>query len=110
VINCQTIPQLKCRLIAGGANDQLLTDAAGDELHRKRILYAPDYIINAGGLILTAAEFGRNLSREWALRKTEDIHQTMARVIETSKRLNIPTSRAADRLAEDRLASVHISA
>jgi leucine dehydrogenase len=110
VINCHTIPRLKCRIIAGGANDQLLTDAAGDELHRRRILYAPDYIVNAGGLILAAAEFGGKPSPEWALKKTENIHDTMARIIETSKRLNIPASRAADLLAEDRLASVHAAA
>lgn len=110
VINCHTIPRLKCRIIAGGANDQLLTDAAGEELRRRRILYAPDYIVNAGGLILAAAEFGGKLSPEWALKKTENIYNTMARVIETSKRLNIPTSRAADLLAEDRLATVHAAA
>jgi leucine dehydrogenase len=110
VINSHTIPRLKCRIIAGGANDQLVTDEAGDELHRRGILYAPDYIVNAGGLILTAAEFGRKLGPEWALRKTEHINHTMARVIEMSKRLNIPTSRAADLLAEDKLASVHAAA
>jgi leucine dehydrogenase len=110
VINGDTIPRLKCRIIAGGANDQLLTDVDGDELHRRGILYAPDYIVNAGGLILTAAEFGAKLSLEWALRKNENIHDTMVRVIETSKRLNIPTSRAADLLAEERLATVHAAA
>ena len=51
IINPETIPQLRCRGIAGCANNQLLTDQDADELKRRGILYAPDFVINAGGLI-----------------------------------------------------------
>jgi leucine dehydrogenase len=106
VLNDDTIPRLKCRIVAGGANNQLLNDAHGLELHRRRILYAPDYIINAGGIINVAAEIGALYNPERAREKTERIYETMGRVIDLSKREEIPTSQAGDRLAEERLASV----
>lgn len=106
VLNQDTIPRLKCRVVAGGANNQLLDDAAGLELYRRGILYAPDYIINAGGVINVSAEIGMPYNPDRAREKTERIYETMGRVIEASKREEIPTSQAADRLAEERLASV----
>ena len=56
IINPETIPQLRCRAIAGCANNQLLTDQDADELKRRGILYAPDFVINAGGLINVSSE------------------------------------------------------
>jgi len=105
-INGDTVPRLKCRVVAGAANNQLLADEDGEELHRRGILYAPDYIINAGGIINAAAEIGMHYSRDAAREKTERIYEIMGRVIQVSKTEEIPTARAADRLAEERLASV----
>ena len=106
VINGSTIPRLTCSIVAGGANNQLLSDADGEELHRRGILYAPDYVVNAGGIINVSAEVGMAYNPDLAREKTERIYEIMERVIHTSKREEIPTFLAADRLAEDRLASV----
>ena len=107
VLNPQTIPQLKCRVVAGGANNQLLSDADGEALHRRSILYAPDYIVNAGGVINVEAEMGdAGYSAERAREKTERIHEIMGNVIRTSETQEISTAAAAARLAEERLESV----
>jgi leucine dehydrogenase len=106
VLNRDTIPRLRCRVVAGGANNQLASDADGEELHRRGILYAPDYVINAGGIINIAAEIGMPYRPERAIEKTQHIYDIMQRVIDISKREEIPTAQAADRLAEERLASV----
>ena len=106
VLNSETIPRLRCRMVAGGANNQLRTDADGVKLYRRGILYAPDYIINAGGLINISAEIGMSYNPEWAREKTEHIYETMGQIIASSKREEMPTSQVADRLAEERVASV----
>ena len=106
VLNSDTIPRLKCRVVAGGANNQLLTDADGEELDRRGIVYAPDYIVNSGGIINVEAELGGHYSPERAREKTERIYEITGRVIDMARREEIPTYRGADRLAEERLASV----
>ena len=106
VLNSRTIPRLKARIVAGGANNQLLTDADGEDLHHRGILYAPDYLINAGGIINASAEIGSPYSEERAREKTERIYEIMSRVIDTSHREEVPTSLAADRLARERIAAV----
>ena len=107
ILNAETIPQLRCRVVAGGANNQLLTDDDGEELHRRGILYAPDYIVNAGGIINVEAEMGdAGYSPERAREKTERIHEIMGSVIKTSQAGEVSTATAAARLAEDRLDSV----
>jgi leucine dehydrogenase len=107
VLNTETIPQLKCRVVAGGANNQLLSEDDGEELHRRGILYAPDYIVNAGGVINVEAEMGdAGYSLERAREKTQRIHEIMGSVIRTSQTEEISTAAAAARLAEERLDSV----
>ena len=106
VLNGDTIPRLKCRVVAGGANNQLMDDSWGAELQLREILYAPDYVINSGGIINVEAEIGSAYNADRARERTERIYETVARVIEISKREEIPTSQAADRLAQERLASV----
>lgn len=105
-LNGDTIPRLKCRVVAGAANNQLLADEDGVELHRRRILYAPDYIINAGGIINAAAEVGMPYNPDRAREQTERIYDTIGRVIQVSKSEELPTAQAADRLAEKRLSAV----
>lgn len=105
VINRDTIPRLSCRIVAGAANNQLATAADGDELHRLGILYAPDFVINAGGIINLSAEVGAAYDPAVARAKTERIYGVVERVIEASRREGMPTTWAANRLAEERLAA-----
>ena len=105
-LNRDTIPRLQARVVAGGANNQLQTDEDGEELLQRGILYAPDYVINAGGIINLSAEIGSPYNADRAREKTERIYELMGRVIQVSRREEISTARAADRIAEERLASV----
>ncbi|MGN9864801.1 branched-chain amino acid dehydrogenase [Bacillus swezeyi] len=101
-INDDTIPQLKAKVIAGAANNQLKETRHGDRIHDMGIVYAPDYVINAGGVINVADElYGYNSER--ALKKVEGIYGNIERVLEISKRDRIPAYLAADRLAEERI-------
>lgn len=102
VLNDLTIPKLKTRVIAGSANNQLKEDRHGDMLHSLGIIYAPDYVINAGGVINVADElYGYNRKR--ALKKVETIYSNIEKVLEISAREQIPAYIAADRLAEERI-------
>ena len=105
VLNDRTIPRLKARIVAGAANNQLAEERHGDELHRRGILYAPDYVINAGGLIQVAEEFPV-FSRERALKRAAAIYDALKRIFAISIRDGIPTYRAADVMVEERLAEV----
>lgn len=102
IINDETIPQLKAKVIAGSANNQLKDTMHGDKIHDMGIIYAPDYVINAGGVINVADEMN-GYNKERALKKVETIYDNIAKVIEISKRDNIPTYVAADRMAEERI-------
>ncbi|MGM0846097.1 MAG: branched-chain amino acid dehydrogenase [Bacillota bacterium] len=102
VVNDETIPQIKAKVIAGAANNQLKDTAHGDTIHEMGIVYAPDYVINAGGVINVADElYGYN--RERAMKKVEQVYNNVERVIEIAKRDKIPTYLAADRMAEERI-------
>jgi leucine dehydrogenase len=107
-INDDTIPQLKARVIAGSANNQLKDTRHGDIIHEMGIVYAPDYVINAGGVINVADElYGYNQER--AMKKVEQLYATIEKVIEISKRDGIPTYVAADRMAEERIERIRNS-
>lgn len=108
VINDVTINKIKAKVIAGAANNQLKEDIHGDQIHEKGIIYAPDYVINAGGVINVADEL-KGYNRERALKKVEGVYDTIERVIEIAKRDNIPTYKAADRMAEERIARMRNS-
>jgi leucine dehydrogenase len=89
-------------IVAGGANNQLLEERHGDALQAKGILYAPDYVANAGGVINVYGEVvGWDAQR--ALDKADDIYDTILRVFDIAEAKRIPTYEAADRLAELRL-------
>ena len=105
VINDKTLPQLKVEIVAGAANNQLLEERHGDELERRNILYAPDFVANAGGVINVYSELaGWDSAR--ALRKADEIYDTVLMVFQIAKQDRVPTYVAADRLAERRLKSV----
>jgi leucine dehydrogenase len=103
VVNDQTLAQFKVKIIAGGANNVLAEPRHGDALEKQGILYAPDYVINAGGLINVNSEL-ENWSAERAHRKAGEIYDTMLRVFALAKEEGLPTYQAADRLAERRIA------
>lgn len=107
-INDDTISRLKAKVVAGSANNQLKSTEHGHILFEKGIVYAPDYVINAGGVINVADELnGYNQSR--AMKKVEGIYDSLLKVFEISRRDNIPTYLAADRMAEERIESVRKS-
>jgi leucine dehydrogenase len=105
IVNDTTLPRLTCEIVAGGANNQLAEERHGDELERRGISYAPDYVINGGGLINVNAELN-GWSAERARNKAGEIYDTILRVFEIAGDERIPTYRAADRLAEQRIAAV----
>jgi leucine dehydrogenase len=103
----ETIPHLRCRIIGGGANNQLLTDEDGDALHARGILYAPDFAINAGGLINVADELGSGgYRRDRAKAKTETIYTTLKTIFSEAKQRNVPPHRLAITLAQERIQAV----
>ncbi len=106
IVNDDTIPQLKCKAIVGSANNQLLDmDRHGKMLHEKGILYAPDYLVNAGGLIQVADEL-KGYVPERVLAKTNSIYEMLLQVYKLSSEQDIPTWLAADRLVEERIERV----
>ena len=105
VINDDTLARLNCRIVAGAANNQLTEPRHGDELHKRGILYAPDYVINAGGLIQVADEL-MGYNRDRAFRKTAGIYDLLLQIFAISRKDEIPTYLAADRLAERRIAKI----
>lgn len=107
VLNDDTIPRLRCRIVAGAANNQLDEENRhGEMLQEKGILYAPDFVINAGGLINVYNELMGDYSQERALRMTRGIYLNLTRVFEIAKKDGITTADAADRVAEERIATV----
>ena len=101
VINDQTIPGLKCPIIAGAANNLLLEPRHGKVLADRDILYAPDYVINAGGIVNVSVEFNPGgYDEKVALSRIERIPQALKELWTISKEERIPPSDAADRLAE----------
>lgn len=103
IINDETIPQLKAKVVAGAANNQLKEPRHGDKLNELGIVYAPDYVINSGGVMNVADELN-GYNRERAMKRVEGIYDTITRIFEISKTEGIASYAAADRLAEDRIA------
>lgn len=102
IINDRTISQLKAEIVCGAANNQLLEERHGDALEARGILYAPDYVANAGGVLSGGADlFG--WSPEKVRAEVLAIYDTMLSIVEIAKVEGIPTYKAADRLAECRL-------
>src|SRR5690606_26242626 len=104
-VNEETVPRLKSKVICGSANNQLANDAIGDEVQKRGILYAPDYAVNAGGVMNVSLEID-GYNRERAMRMMRTIYHNLGRIFEISERDGIPTYKAADRLAEERIAAV----
>ena len=105
IVNDATLPKFKCEIIAGAANNQLAEERHGVALLEKNILYAPDYVINAGGVINVYGEL-QHWSSERSHRKAGEIYDTLEELYELAREEGIPTNKAADRLAERRINQV----
>jgi leucine dehydrogenase len=104
-VNEATLDRLKCKIICGAANNQLASNEIGDEVQRRGILYAPDYAVNAGGLMNVSLEID-GYNRERAMRMLRTIYFNLGRIFEISARDSIPTYMAADRMAEERITAI----
>ena len=104
-ISLDVLPRLKARIICGTANNQLANPEVGDELHARGILYAPDYAVNAGGVMNVSLEID-GYNRERAMRMMRTIYHNLGRIYEISGRDGVPTYMAADRLAEERIGAI----
>jgi len=108
IINPQTIPRLKCKVIAGAANNQLATEKDGEELLKKEILYAPDYAINAGGVINISHE-REGYSHDRAYAHVAKIYDTIKNILEVSARERLPTNMVANKIAENRVQEAELA-
>ena len=102
IINDQTIPELKVRIVAGAANNQLFEERHGAMLRERDILYAPDYVANAGGILNGCIEL-LGWNPEHASRKVDEIYDTVLQIFKSAQADGLTTNAAADRLAEERL-------
>jgi leucine dehydrogenase len=104
-VNDETIPQLKCKIVAGAANNQLKEDRHGQILKEKGVIYAPDYLINAGGLMNVSIEF-EGWADSKSRRMIDTIYDKTLDVFRISDEQNIPVNKAADVMAEKRIESI----
>lgn len=105
-INDDTLSRLKCSIICGAANNQLANESVhGQAVLDQGIIYAPDFALNAGGVINVYAEVAGK-SSEWALQKAEDIYDTIYNIVDRSEKENIPAYAIANKMAEERIAAI----
>lgn len=102
-VNLQTLPRLTAKIIAGAANNQLSTPDMGDALMGRGILYAPDYVINAGGIINIASEFADAAQGPWVESKLKDLEASLSEIFRQSDRLSKSPGAIADAMARKRI-------
>jgi leucine dehydrogenase len=100
ILTEQSIPQIKAKVVAGGANNQLATRADGARLHDRGILYAPDYVINAGGIINVGLEYLGQGNMAEVQSRVDKIPERLIEVWDESDRTGDPESEVADRIAQ----------
>ena len=100
ILNPETIPVLKCKAVAGGSNNQILDDASGLALKARGIFYAPDFVINGGGVINAAAEVDGPYNKEAVLEKVDKIYDSIEHILTESKKTGEPEGVIATRYAE----------
>jgi len=102
-INDSTLERLKCSIIAGAANNQLESEEKhGQKVMQKGILYAPDYAINAGGVINCYAEL-KELPAQWGIQKADEIYQTITKILQRAANEQTPSYKIANTIAEERI-------
>lgn len=105
ILNDFTVPRLKCKVIAGAANNQLAEEKHGDMLEERGIAYAPDFVVNAGGIINVYEEL-KGYNKDRALTRAGNIYNTIKTIFAIARRDKIPTYVAANKMAEERIAAV----
>lgn len=100
IINPQTIPMLNCKAVAGGANNQILDNESGIALKARGIFYAPDFVINGGGVINAAAEVDGPYNKEEVLKKVDNIYNSIEHILTESKATGEPEGVIATKYAE----------
>jgi leucine dehydrogenase len=105
IINDDTLSEFHCKIIAGAANNQLAAPQHGDKLNGMGILYAPDFVINAGGLINVEDEL-RGYDRERAMSRVEGIYKQLQIIFTMARERGLSTARAANEYAEDRIRKI----
>ena len=108
VLNKVSLLDVKARIVAGGANNQLATASIGEDVRAAGILYAPDYVINGGGIINVSAEITNTYDRESVLRQVERIPVTLAEIFRRADREARPTSEIADQTAREILSAAKV--
>jgi len=108
-VSLETLPRIRARVIAGGANNQLASAEAGRALYEKGMLYCPDYVINGGGIINVAAEIraldrGEAYEQAWVEAKLSRLMQTLEEVLQRSREEGRPTHEIAAEIAKARIA------
>jgi leucine dehydrogenase len=111
ILDDVTVPQLRAKIVAGAANNQLAEPRHGEALHARGIVYAPDYAINAGGLVNVAAEYagyasGKGYDEKASRERVLRIHDTILEIVERAHATNVPSFRVADQIVEERLAAL----
>jgi leucine dehydrogenase len=109
-ISVETLGRLKARVIAGGANNQLKTPEAGRMLFERGLIYAPDYVINGGGIINVASEVrgvqrGEAFDPAWVEQKLSRLAETLDEVLTASRDQKRPSNEIADEIARSRIAA-----
>ena len=102
-VNDDTLARISAKAISGGANNQLATPEMGEKVRQAGILYAPDYVINGGGIINVAGEIAGDYSREWVDGKLDRLMSTLGDLLDRALSENTPTSVIADRIAKERI-------
>jgi leucine dehydrogenase len=105
IIRDDTLPELKCRVVAGSANNQLERSEHGEALDAAGILYAPDYVINAGGLINVADEL-QGYNEQRAKARVPEVYRTLREIFNIARDRHVSTSAAADTFAEERIEKI----
>jgi len=107
ILNANTIPAIRARIVAGAANNQLAQDRDGAVLQAADILYAPDYVINAGGIVSVTREYLGGSSEAQVTTEIHGIPARLTEIFERARRESRPTNVVADQLAQDRIDSAH---
>jgi leucine dehydrogenase len=110
VLSARSIPALNVKLVAGAANNQLSTAADGERLHARGIVYAPDYVVNAGGIIAVAAERESGVDSAEVMARIDRIYERTRRVLEVARETGRPPHEVADELAREIIRSAKAGA
>jgi leucine dehydrogenase len=102
-ISSDTLPQIKAKIIAGAANNQLASPDMGEACQKRGILYVPDYVLNAGGIINVAAEVSGTYDPGWVKAKLDDLEKTLEMIFVQAEEQGVSTDSIADEMAKQRL-------